>query len=161
MIKSNMKFIKSVLIIFTLFLSMSFYGQKNDSLQNVTNTKSILYLSNFSSNDHLSIEKLNVQTKAASLVLYSRPTNSYDTYLDSNGVYSYSGSSTIFKNKSNFFTTLFLGNDSFIESNTLLLNKSLLLEEDVSYRVRDSFNPNGASNFSEAVLGGVLGLLFN
>lgn len=156
-----MKFIKSVLIIFTLFLSMSFYGQKNDSLQNVTNTKSILYLSNFSSNDHLSIEKLNVQTKTASLVLYSRTTNSYDTYLDSKGVYSYSGSSTIFKNKSNFFTTLFLGNDSFIESNTLLLNKSLLLEEDVSYRVRDSFNPNGASNFSEAVLGGVLGLLFN
>ena len=58
-------------------------------------------------------------------------------------------------------TTLFLGNDSFIESNTLLLNQPLLLDEDVSYQVRDSFNPYGASNFSEAVLGGVLGLLFN
>ena len=156
-----MKIIRSVFMIFSLFVSMSFYGQTNDSLQNVKSLKSILYFSSFSSNDHPGLEKLNVQEKVPSLVLYNRTTNYYDTYLSNNGSYSYSGSNTIYKNKSNFFTTLFLGNDSFIESNTLLLNRSLLLDEDVSYQVRDSFNPNGASNFSEAVLGGVLGLLFN
>ena len=96
-----------------------------------------------------------------SLVLYNRTTNSYDTYLSNNGCYSYSGSNTHFRNKSSFFTNLFLGNSSFSESNSLLPKSSLLLKEDGSYIVRDSFNPNGASNFSEAVLGGVLGLLFN
>lgn len=157
-----MKIFRSVLIIFFLLLSMSFYGQTNDSLQNLKSKKTILYFSSFSSNDKpFALEKLNVPTKTPKLVLYNRTTNSYDKYLNHNGSYSYSGSTTIFKNKSNFFTALFLGNDSFTESNTLLLNRSLLLGEDVSYRVRDSFNPNGASNFSEAVLGGVFGLLFN
>ena len=154
---------KSVLIIFSLFLSMSFYGQTNDTLQKLKDSKSILYFSSISSNDHtIDLDKLNLQKEAPILVLYNGTTNSYDHFINNNGSYSYSGSATFFKNKSNILTTLFLGNDSFIESNTLLINNSsLLLDEDVSYMVRDSFNPNGASNFSEAVLGGVFGLLFN
>jgi len=138
---------------------MSFYGQTDDSIQNIN---SVLYFSgSYSIDQPIGLEKLDVQEEMPSLVLYNRTTNSYDTYLSNNGSYSYSGSNTHFKNKSNFFTNLFLGNNSFSESNSLLPNSSFLLEEDGSYIVRDSFNPNGASNFSEAVLGGVLGLLFN
>ena len=154
-----MKIFRSVLLICSLFLSMSFYGQTDDSVQNLN---SVLYFSgSYSTDEPIGLEKLNVQEEMPSLVLYNRTTNSYDTYLSNNGIYSYSGSNTHFKNKSNFFTNLFLGNNSFSESNSLLPKSSLLLEEDGSYIVRDSFNPNGASNFSEAVLGGVLGLLFN
>ena len=158
-----MKIIRSILLIVSFFLSMSFYGQTIDSLQNGNNKKSIIYSSGFSSYDQkFDLQKLNIEAKEPTLMLYNRTTNSYDTYLTKNDSYSYIGSNVIFKNKSNFFTTLFLGDDSFIEGNSLLLNSSsLLLDEDVSYRVRDSFNPNGASNFSEAVLGGVFGLLFN
>ena len=157
-----MKIFRSILLINSLFLSIAFYGQTNDSLQNNNNKKSIVNFSGSSSQDQdFDLKKLNFETNVPTLFLYNRTTNSYDTYLNNDGNYTYSGSSTIFRNEPNFFTTLFLGNDSFIESNTLLLNRSLLLDEDVSYRVRDSFNPNGASNFSEAVLGGVLGLLFD
>lgn len=156
-----MKVIRPVLILCSLFLGMSFYGQTNDSLQNLKK-KSVLYFPGFSTNDQSSsLKKLDFQTVAAPLVLYNGTTNAYDIYSNYNGGYSYSGSNTIFKTKSNFLTTLFLGNDSFVESNTLLLHRSLSLDENHSYRVRDSFNPNGASNFSEAVLGGVFGLLFN
>lgn len=154
-----MKIFRSVLLIFSLFLSMSFYGQTDDSLQNIN---SVLYFSDsYSIDQPIGLEKLNVQEEMPSLVLYNRTTNSYDTYLSNNGSYSYIGSNTHFKNNSNFFTNLFLGNNSFSESNSLLPKSSLLLKEGGSYIVRDSFNPNGASNFSEAVLGGVLGLLFN
>lgn len=158
-----MKFINSVFIICGIFLSMSFYGQSNDSLQKLNDTKSILHFSGISSQDQtFDFKNLNFHSDAPSLVLYNDTTNSYDTYLNYNGNYSYFGSSTIFRNKSNFLTNLFLGNDSFVESNSLLINnRFLLLDEDVSYMVRDSFNPNGASNFSEAVIGGVFGLLFN
>ena len=156
-----MKIARSVLLISSLFLSITFYGQTNDSLQNVKSLRSKLYTSTFSSVDQpIVFKKLDIQTKAPTLVLYNNTTNLYDIYLNVNN-YSYSGSSTVFKNKSNFFTTLFLGHDSFSESNSPLQNRSLLLDQDVRYIVRDSFNPNGASNFSEAVLGGVLGLLFN
>lgn len=158
-----MKIIKPLLLIIPFFLSISIYGQTDDSLKYLENKRPDLLVSNFSSNDEqFGLRVWNVGKKEQPLLLYNRNTNSYDIYLNYNGNYSYSGSSTIFKNKSNFFTTLFLGNDSFLESNTLLMNnRSLLLDEDVSYMVRDSFNPNGASNFSEAILGGVLGLLFN
>ena len=155
-----MKIIRSIYLIFFFLFSVSFYGQVNDSLQYFKDSKSILYFS--SNDDPLDLDKLNFQSEASSLVLYNGTTNSYNMYSNFGGDYSYKGSTTIFRNKSNFFTTLFLGNDSFVEGNTLLVNnKSLLLDEDVSYMVRDSFNPNGASNFSEAVLGGVLGLLFD
>lgn len=142
---------------------MSFYGQVNDSLQSVNDTTSILKFSRiYSQNQTYDIRNLNFQSGTNSLVLYNETTNSYDTYLNYEGNYSYSGSSTFFKNDSNFFTNLFLGNDSFIENNSLLMNnRSLLLDDDVRYIVRDSFNPNGASNFSEAIIVGVFGLLFN
>ena len=158
-----MKHINSVFILLCFFLSMSFYGQANDSIKSMKDTTSILKFSGISSqNQRFDFKGLNLQSDAPSLVLYNGTTNSYDTFLNYDGNYSYSGSSTIYKNESNFFTTLFLGNDSFLESNSLLMNnRSLLLDEDVSYMVRDSFNPNGASNFSEAIIGGVFGLLFN
>ena len=157
-----MKIINSVVLIFCLFLSMSFYGQTNDSLQNVNTLNSRFYTPGFTAIDQpITLKKLDLQTKAPTLVLYNKTTNLYDIYLDVNDSYSYSGSKIMFRPESNFFTTLFLGNDSYIESNTLIPNSSLLLGEDVSYPVRDSFNPNGASNFSEALIGGVFGLLFN
>ena len=157
-----MKIIKSVILILFLLLSISFYGQTKDSLQNVNDLSSKFFAAKFSSIDQpVVLKKLDIPTQASKLVLYNRTTSLYDTYLEVNGSYSYSSSNNIFRPKSNFFTTLFLGNNSLMENNNLLPNTSFLLDEGVSYPVRDSFNPYGASNFSEALLGGVLGLLFN
>ena len=157
-----MKIFKPIVLICSLFLCISLHGQTNDSLQNVNSKKSILYFSTISSNDqYVSLEDVNVQAEVPPLVLYNRTNNYYDSFLANNGTFEYSGTTTSFKNESNFLMTLFLGNDSFIESNPLLLNRSLLLDQDETYQVRDSFNPHGASNFSEAILGGVLGLLFD
>ncbi|SDR71392.1 hypothetical protein [Christiangramia echinicola] len=157
-----MKFSKSVLIIFSFFLSISFYGQTNDSLQKVKILNSQLYSSSLYLIDQPFVPKdLNIESDGQKLVLYNATTNLYDVYLDVDDSYSYSSSTSIFRYKPNFITTLFLGSNSVMENNTFLPRTFLLLSEDVSYPVRDSFNPNGASNFSEAVLGGVLGLLFN
>lgn len=155
-----MKIIKSVL--FFLFLSISFYGQNGDSLQNSKRFRPALYTPGLGdTNGHYVLKMPNFQTDVPTLVLYNKTTNLYDTYLNINNSYIYSGATTRFKNRSNFFTSLFLGNDSFSESNSLLPNRSILLTDDLNYRVRDSFNPHGASTISEALLGGVLGLLFN
>lgn len=155
-----MKIIRSVFLISSFLFSVSFYGQIGDSLQNGKDSKSILYFS--LSDDSFDLDKLIFKSEVPSLVLYNDVTNSYNTYSNYRGNYVYSGSTTFFKSKSNFFTTVFLGKDDFVESNTLLVkNRYSLLDEDVKYIVRDSFNPNGASNFSEAVIGGVLGLLLD
>ncbi|MBZ9629710.1 hypothetical protein LB465_02880 [Salegentibacter sp. LM13S] len=156
-----MKKNKFVVLICCLFICLSFYGQTNDSLQNVNSVKSNFFNSGFSKVDQPFVpKKLNIQTNASTLVLYNKTTNLYDNYVGNNDSYGYSSSNTMFRNKSNFFTTLFLGNASSMENNTLLPNRSLLLKDD-NYIIRDSFNPNGASNFSEAVIGGVLNLIFN
>lgn len=157
-----MKIIKSVLLVSSFILSTTFYGQTNDSLKNVQSLRSNFYTNTFPSiDDPIVFEQLDIKLNAPTLVLYNRTTNLYDIYLNVNSNYSYSGSNTVFKTKPNFFTTLFLGNDSFMENNRLVPNSSLMLGENVSFIVRDSFNPNAADNFSEAVLGGVLGLIFN
>jgi len=157
-----MKFSKSVFIILSFFISISFYGQTYDSLQNgnISNSQfcnSSLYLID----EPFVAKDLKIKTDGQNLVLYNATNNLYDVYLYVNDSYSYSGSTSIFRSKPNFFNTLFLGSNSVMENNTFLSRTSLLLSDDVSYPVRDSFNPNGASNFSEAILGGVLGLLFN
>jgi len=157
-----MKIIRSVLIIFCLFQSVSFYGQINDSTQNVNALNSYFYTSSQSLKDQTYVLKnLKIQSEGQDLVLYNSTTNLYDVYLDVDNTYSYSGSTSMFRSKSNFFTTASLGNNSGMENNILLPRTSVLLGENVSYPVRDSFNPHGASNFKEAILGGVLGLIFN
>ncbi|MBZ9632189.1 hypothetical protein LB465_15510 [Salegentibacter sp. LM13S] len=155
-----MKITKPLILIFCLFSSLSFYAQTKDSIKSIS-SKFYTHVGSSAIDQPLSLKKLNFQRSTPSLVLYNSTTNLYDIYLDGNGSYSYSGSNIRFRHKSNFLTTLFLGNDSFTESNTLLPNSTLLLDEDDTYRVRDSFNPHGASNISEALIGGVLGLLFN
>ncbi|QYA26148.1 hypothetical protein G3I01_11700 [Gramella sp. MT6] len=157
-----MKFSKSIFIILSFFLSISFYGQTNDTLQNGNISNSQFYNSSRYSIDQPFVPKnLNMKSEAQNLVLYNETTNLYDVYLHTDDSYSYSGSNSIFRSKTNFVTTLFLGSNSVMENHSVLPSTSLLLSEDVSYPVRDSFNPNGASNFSEAILGGVFGLLFN
>ena len=146
-------------IFFFLSLSMSFYGQKKDSLQtgydlNFNNSSTVFSTSQV-------LENFDYQAQYSKLFLYNNTTNLYNVYSNTDDSYVQNSFTNVYRPKSNFFTNLFLGNDRFPENNTLLLNKSLLIDEDVSYRVRDSFNPHGASNFSEAILGGVLGLIFN
>ncbi|MCH4822098.1 hypothetical protein ML462_02845 [Gramella lutea] len=157
-----MKIFRSTLLLCSFFISFSFFGQANDSIPNLKSKTFSLYNTSSRSMDQpVTLKKLDIEPETPTLVLYNNSTNLYDIYFNVNDAYSYGGSNTIFETNSNFFTTLFLGNDSFTESNTLLPNTSLLLDQDVRYIARDSFNPNGASNFYEAVLGGVLGLLFD
>ena len=157
-----MKIFRSITLICSLFISFSFFAQANDSIQSADSMGLNLYTSHYSSIDQpIGLKKLDIQKDAPSLVLYNQTTNLYDIYSNVGNGYRYSGSNSVYRNKSNFFTNLFLGNDSFAEQNTLIPTRTFLLDEDVNYIVRDSFNPNGAANFSEAVLGGVLGLLFD
>lgn len=152
-----MKITKPVLLIIFLLISISFYGQTKDSVQNLD-----FLSSNFSTTqESLFTHDLDIHSQTSSLILYNRTTKLYDTYSVADSIYVYRGSTSTFKPKTNFLTTLFLGNNSFVESNTLLENRTLLLYEDADYRVRDSFNPHGASNLSEALIGGFFGLLFN
>ena len=137
--------------------SISIHAQIKDSVLNTSNLSSNSSTSSptyFANNQDLYKSKY-------TLVLYNSTLDLYDTYSATSDVYNYSGSTKFYKPKTNFLTTLFLGNDSFGESNTVLEHRSMLLADDVSYRIRDSFNPHGASNMSEALIGGVFGLLFN
>lgn len=153
---------KSLVLTFFLCLTVPFYGQTKDSLEIAEGLNLNLYDPGFSNKEQPNLlQNFNTTSQTSNLVLYNGTTNLYDVYSASGEGYTYSSSTTQFRPKSNFFTTLFLGNDSFTENKTLLRNRSLLLDEDDSYRVRDSFNPHGASNFSEAIIGGVLGLLFD
>ena len=157
-----MNIINSVALIFCLFLSTVFYAQSKDTLQGLKRANFMYHDSASAIIDQPSVLKnINFQKLTPTLVLYNKTTNMYNAYWNNNGSFSFSSKAT-FRNRSNFFTTLFLGNDSFIESNTAFMqNRSFLLDEDTTYQVRDSFNPYGASNINEALIGGVLGLLFN
>lgn len=155
-----MKIVRCISIIFSLLFSISFYGQVNDSIKILKDSKSILYHS--ANGVSFDLVRNHFKSKIPTLTLYDPAISSYNTYSSFNGSYIYSGVTSRFKKKPNFFTRLFLGDDSFVENNALLVsNRSLLLGENDSYMVRDSFNPNGVSNFSEAIIGGVLGLLFD
>lgn len=157
-----MKIIKLIILVFSLSLSIPIYAQAKDILHNENKAANNFYNSNLTTlNQTFGIEKLDFQKKVPTLVLYNKTTNFYDTYLYIGSDYTYINSNVIFKNRSNIFIDLFLGNDFFMESNSLMPNTSFILDEDARYPVRDSFNPYGASNISEALLGGVLGLLFN
>ncbi|WP_298248322.1 hypothetical protein [uncultured Christiangramia sp.] len=152
-----MKSLKPLLFILVLTFSISINAQIKDSVSSVSDSSSDSSTSSptyFANNQDL--YKSNY-----TLVLYNSTTDLYDTYSATSDVYYYSGSTKFYKPKTNFLTTLFLGNDSFGESNTVLEHRSILLADDVSYRIRDSFNPHGASNMSEALIGGVFGLLLN
>lgn len=111
-----------------------------------------MYSSDFSYSDKTFLfKKLNFHDQREPLLLYNSTTNSYNVYLkDSNG-YSYIGSKTIFRYKSNSLTF----------NNTLIPNSFSLNEDVLTYPIKDSFNPYGASNFKEALVGGFLGLLFD
>ncbi|WP_141878056.1 hypothetical protein [Gramella sp. Hel_I_59] len=152
-----MKSLKPILFISFLMFSISIHAQIKDSALNTSNLSSDISTSSptyFANNQDLYKSKY-------TLVLYNSTKNLYDTYSATSDVYNYSGSTNIYKPETNFLTTLFLEDDSIGESEMVLEHRSMLLDDDVSYRIRDSFNPHGASNMSEALVGGVFGLLFN
>lgn len=142
-------------------MSTSTYAQVKDILYSEKSATYNIYTPHLTANQTFGLEKVDFHTEVPTLVLYNKTTNFYDSYLFNNDNYTYFNSSVIFKNRSNFFTDLFLGKDTFMESNSLMPNTFFMLDEDARYPIRDSFNPYGASNISEALVGGVLGFLFN
>ena len=143
-----------------LSLSISLYAQKDS--WGAKDTTFYFQVPNSNITNHsLNFKSLSVPKNIPSLSLYNPTTNRYDNYLGNGDDYIYSNSTIFFENKANFFTNLFLGNDSFMQNNSLMQSHPLIWDEDSTYRVRDSFNPYGATNMREALLGGILGLLFN
>ncbi|WP_076456525.1 hypothetical protein [Zobellia uliginosa] len=142
-------------------MSISLYAQSKDSLV-TKGTTFHFHVPNFNATNHsLNFKSLSFPKNIPTLSLYNPTTNMYDNYLGDRNGYTYTNSTIFFDNKSNFFIDLFLGNDSFMESNSLMPNHPFIWDEDATYRVRDSFNPYGATNMREALSGGVLSLLFN
>jgi len=152
---------KSISLIISLLLGISIFAQSKDTLM-LKNSMFNINAPNFKSTDNsFGLKNIDFQKNTQSLFLYNRTTNLYDTYTNDGSTYRYSNSTVFFENKSNIFIDLYLGNNSFMESSSLMQNTSFMRYENPTYRVRDSFNPYGAANMQEALVGGVLGLLFN
>jgi len=152
---------KSILLLICLLLGISICAQTKDTLL-LKNPMFNFNTPNFTRTDNtFGLKNIDFQKNASSLFLYNSTTNLYDTYINDGSTYIYSNSTIFFENKSNIFIDLYLGNNSFMESNSLMQNTSFILDKNATYWVRDSFNPYGAANMREALVGGVLGLLFN
>ncbi len=157
-----MSSIKSAILLIYLLLGVSIYAQSKDTLLLAKGETFNFYVPNFTTiNQTLSLKNFDFQKNLPTLSLYNKTTNMYDNYLNKGNGYMYSNSNFFFENKSNFFIDLFLGNNSFMQNNSLIQNNYFMLGDDSVYRIRDSFNPYGASNMRQALVGGVLGLLFN
>ena len=120
-------------------------------------------LGSFYSNTNFTKMK-NLINDEYSISIYNSFLNTYDNYLaDDEGNFTFSRSNAFFNNnKSNFFTTLFLGYYSEAESNLIIQdNYPLTIYEDKASVIRDSFNPHGASSIGQALLGGFFSTLFN
>jgi len=154
--------IKSILLSICLLLSVFLYAQSKDTLF-AKGTTYNFHVPNFNATDYsLNFKSLSFPNNTPTLSLYNSTTNMYDNYSSNGNGHTYSNSTLFFENRSNFFIELFLENDSFMESNnSLMQNHFLIWGEEPTYRVRDSFNPYGATNIREALVGGILGLLFN
>jgi len=152
---------KSISLIISLLLGISIFAQSKDTLM-LKNSIFNINAPNFKSTDNsFGLKNIDFQKNTQSLFLYNSTTNLYDTYLHDGSTYIYSNSTVFFDNKSNIFIDLYLGNNSFMENSSHMQNASFRLHENATYRVQDSFNPYGATNIQEALVGGFLGLLFN
>lgn len=156
--------LKLGILLFCLSSSIPYYAQTKDTLFARKNVVFNWNTQNMATTDQTySFKKLDFKKNKPALVLYNNMTNMYDTYSSVSKNYMYNSSGVIFKNRSNFFTVLFLGKRSFMQSNSLMQStySSIMFEENSRYQVPDSFNPYGASNFGEALVSGFLGLLFD
>lgn len=152
--------IKSVVLLIYISLNLSVYAQTNDTL--LTKSAAInLSVAKFNTTGHtFRLKSLKIPKRKTTISVYNKTTNLYDNYLENRNGYIYSNSNIIFETKSNFLIDLFMGNNSFNQNNSLMQNH-YMLDVHSTYRVRDSFNPHGASNIREALVGGFLGLLFD
>ena len=155
-----MKSIKLAVWSVCLTLGTSLSAQSIDTLSIKRTTLSLYTPNRMMVSPTLDLKSIDFTKGALPLSLYNGTTQMYDTYVGVGDEHVYGGSSVSFNSRRNPIADLLLGTDSFLERNPLLMqNPAFFSGED--YRVRDSFNPYGASTLGEALFGGVLGLLFN
>ncbi len=152
--------VRPVVLFIYLLSGVFLNGQSQDTV--LTKGKIFsLYAPNFMTTAiTLDLKNIDLTKDRLTLSLYNGTTNMYDTYVGVGDDHVYGGSTVSFTERGNVMTNLFLGSDSFLESNPLLIQNPVFFPGE-DYRVRDSFNPYGATTMGEALFGGFLGLLFN
>lgn len=154
-----MNLLKSFLVVGCLVIGSSIFAQQNNTVT-VTTTfnKSVTSL------------QMPVQAKLAptltlpeftsAISLYSPTHNWYDTFIPTGDAYVQSSSIMHQVSQTNFLRDGFSGNEL---SQTLVRSQYNLFAPGFNTinPVRDSFNPYGASTMRDALLSGVLGMLFD
>ncbi len=145
--------IKFLFFFLCISISSSLCAQLKDSLS----TKHRLFAS---SNTSITTPSFNFNFKNRSpkkeviFSAFNPGTLVYDHYMHDGNTFIYSNSNLFYQGKTHPIINFMLDNDSFIRQDNYLIQKN-------NYRYRDSFNPYGASNIHDALLGGFIGLLFN
>lgn len=148
-----MKNSKRILLFLFIALHISTNAQTKDTLAK----KNIIfksYFSDFKTPDY-SIDFKNVIPKKNSHVsIFNESMYVYDHYIHTGKEYTYTNS-TLYYDNSNSIINLIL------DQKASLMQNNAFMQNEYKYPIRDSFNPHGATNMKQAVLGGFLGLLFN
>jgi hypothetical protein len=148
-----MKNVKTVFLLLFIAFNISTNAQSLDSLTNkVVTLKSFsLY---YKTKDY-SIDFKNLILKSDEYIsVFNHSSNTYNHYFNKGDGYMYSNSNIYYQGKSNPIINYFIENNAVLQDPFVRKNNN-------QYPVRDSFNPHGAKNIGQALLGGLIGTMFN